>query len=285
VVAALGTIFTQPDPPRPPYAHGYPAGDAREAERAGLAQIEVYERLEKAGGIAIVRTRDDLLAPTDALKVVILMEGADPIRSPEEARRWFDRGVRIVGMAWAMGTRYAGGNHVTGPLTAAGRELAAALDEAGAVHDLSHLSDEAAASLLDLAQGPVVATHSNCRALVEPIERHLRDDQIAAIAARGGIIGLNLYSKFLRVGARATIADAVRHLQHAAAVIGRRDALALGSDMDGGFPPADLPEDLDHPSKLPRLAAALRDAGWTAEAVDGFAAGNWRRFLFEHLPR
>src|SRR5262249_11849773 len=144
-----------------------------------------------------------------SLKVVLLMEGADPIRSPDEVPLWFERGVRMVGLTWAMGTRYAGGNHVHGPLTPLGFDMIPALDEVGIIHDASHLADEAFDGLLARARGPIVASHSNCRALLENKQRHLRDDQIKAIGERGCIVGLNLYTSFLAVGRQATIDDCI----------------------------------------------------------------------------
>jgi membrane dipeptidase len=239
-------------------------------------------RLEAAGEVAIVRTASNIDLPAPLPRILILMEGADPIRSPEHVPSWKERGVRLVGLTWATGTRYAGGNAGNpgeGPLTALGVEMVRALDEAGIVHDASHLSDAAFDGLLEHAAGPIVASHSNCRALLEPRQRHLRDDQIRAIARRDGIIGLNLYSPFLARDRRANIADCVAHLEHVCEIAGHRRCVALGSDMDGGFTPNHLPTGLDRPEALEALAEALRDAGWSDDEVRGFASGNWRRFL------
>jgi membrane dipeptidase len=72
-------------------------------------------------------------------------------------------------------------------------------------------------------------------------------------------------------------------VQRVAGLIGR-DAVALGSDMDGGFGPNELPIGLDHPTKLGALADALRQQGWSEAAVNGFAYNNWRQFLERALP-
>jgi membrane dipeptidase len=66
--------------------------------------------------------------------------------------------------------------------------------------------------------------------------------------------------------------------------MGHRRGVALGSDMDGGFGPDDLPVDLDHPRKLDALAGALAEAGWSDDEIDGFRHANWRRFLKRTLP-
>jgi membrane dipeptidase len=340
VSLCFGTIFIEPGKPDEPGGYGG-SDDFDGAERAGLRQIEVYEELERAGEIAIVRTSaelDDMTPPpslregaggwveysahsedsthpltpslkgrgnkdaiAQPIKVIILMEGADPIRSPEHARLWFERGVRIVGLTWAMGTRYAGGNAQPGPLTSAGREMVAALDELGMIHDVSHLSDPAVEELFSISGGPIIASHSNARALLadEPaeavpgisggIQRHLPDEFIREIAKRGGVIGLNLYSKFLigsvRVlaGQRATVSDCIAHIEHIASVMGHRRGIALGSDADGGFPPTMLPEGLDHPSKWEELLDGLSGRGWPKEDIEDFTHKNWLRLLRETL--
>lgn len=282
---ALATIFTEPGVFGPDHPHGYPASDdLNAAEAAGMRQLEFYESLEKAGHIRILKSAAALAEAemSGVLGVVLLMEGADPIRSPDHLKQWFDRGLRIIGLTWAAGTRYAGGNADAsggGPLKPAGVDFVKAMDALGMAHDVSHLSDAAFDGLLQHATGPVLASHSNSRSLVENKQRHLRDDQIKAIGLRKGIVGLNLYSPFLAKGRRATIADCVAHVNHAANLMGNRLGVGLGSDMDGGFTSKDLPEGLEHPSQLDMLANALREVGWSATDVRAFAYDNWRRFL------
>ena len=282
----FATIFTEPGGNDAHGLAGYGGiDDVDGAEAAGRRQLEIYRRLEAAGELRFIRARDDLDAAGGvAPGVVLLMEGADPIRDPEQVPQWFADGLRIVGMTWAAGTRYAGGNQRLGPLTPLGADLVRAMDECGMIHDASHLSDEALTGLLELASGPIIATHSNCRALVGDSQRHLRDDQVRAIGERGGVIGLNLFSRFLVPEGRATIADCVAHVQRVADLMGHRRGVALGTDMDGGFGPDELPVDLDHPRKLDSLANALRTAGWSDQDVEGFAHGNWLRFLERSLP-
>lgn len=280
----FATIFTEAGAPGSPA--GYRDRDDREgAASAGRDQLAWYEAEEAAGRLRIVRTRGDLAGwnKPGPLSVVLLMECADPIASPAEAAWWYDRGVRLVGLSWAYGSRYAGGNARGGPLTREGYELVEAFDELGIVHDASHLSDESFDDLLDATDRLVVATHSNCRALLSPKERHLDDARIARIAARGGVVGLNLFGRFLAEGRRATIDDAVRHARRVAR-IGGSAASALGSDFDGGFGADELPEGLDHPSRLDDLARALRRAGATEAEIGAFARDNWLRVLDAALP-
>ncbi len=283
----FGTIYTDPGPDHLGTAGAYQGrNDVDGAEAAGRRQLEHYHTLHEAGVVRLVRSVGDLDVVNDDGQpgLMILMEGADPIRDPDHVDWWVERGVRMVGLTWAIASRYAGGNGEPGPLTSAGRDMVAALDAHGVIHDVTHLADAAFDDVMALAKGPIAASHSNCRALLDTdSQRNLRDDQIRALAARGGVIGINLVSNFLRKGLvrgqRASIADCVAHVEHLAAVMGGRTQIGLGSDMDGGFPPKGLPMDLDHPMKLGGLAAALRDAGWSDEEIESFAHGAWERFL------
>lgn len=303
VVACMGTIFTEVGGEDEPIS--YPAGDADAARRAGVRQLGVYRDWADKGLISIVsggvsgaafpprrvspvhvppEQETENSGPRDPrLSLLILMEGADPIRDPDDLAWWTERGVRAVGLAWARGSRYAGGNTEQRGLTRLGRELLRELDRLGVVHDLSHLSDAACDELLSHTDARVMASHSNCRAITDPSNaRHLTDGVIREIARRGGVIGMNLYSKFLRRGAgehdRAALRDVVAHADRIAGLVGHARCIGLGSDMDGGFSAAALPRGIDSPRDYPLIAQALRGAGWSEADAGAFEWENWARF-------
>ena len=260
--------------------------DVDAAARAARLQLRLYQGLESRGVIRIVRTQADLndWNSPGPIRVVILMEGADPIESPERAKWWFEQGVRMVGLTWAKGSRYAGGNAAPGALTAAGRDMVQSLDALGIIHDLSHLSDQACAQVIALSKGAIVSSHSNCRSLVPGNERHLTDETIRAISARAGVCGLNLYGKFLAHDRVATMDDVVRHVKHVREVGGAK-CLAFGSDFDGGFTPSDCPARAQRPEDAPHIEQALAQAGLTPEELAGFRSENWLRVLRASLPK
>lgn len=295
VAECLATIFTEADGKGPA---SYPAGDASAAHDAGVRQLRRYHEWAGAGLVDVIGADGKIVAGSGGapLKVRILMECADPIRTPAELGWWVDRGVCAIGLAWARGSRYAGGNSNTGlGLTDLGRELLRQMARLGVVHDLSHLSQKATEDVFEFdAREPqparIIASHSNSREVMgDGRERHLSDDTVREIARRGGVIGLNLCSAFLGKECwdtgRATLADCVSHLEHLAQVAGRRDFLALGSDMDGGFSAERLPHGIDLPSHLEKLAAALHTHGWAARDVDGFASANWGTFWGSAVDR
>lgn len=292
----FGTIYIEPgldaDAAGRMPAWGYrDRDDLEHAARAARWQLAWYLEGEREGRLRIVRWREDLEAiATDSddpppLAVVLLVEGADGIAGAAELPWWFDAGVRVLGLAWALGTRAAGGNATIEGLSGEGRELVAACDELGILHDASHLSDQAFDELLAATPRRIVATHSNARRLLgDPAAaRHLADRQIEAIAARDGAIGLNLYGRFLARDRPATLTDALDHVEAVAAIAGR-DRVGLGSDLDGGFTTADLPEGVRHPAQYSALASGLADRGWTESERDGFRISNWLRILRASLP-
>lgn len=325
---ALATIFTEPRGADAvslePFE--YREGDAQGAHRRGRAQLEVYLTLAERGLLSIDLhtafrattgtgvTRGGMgvgefephppdrpaarLARQQGLHVGLLMENADPIRDPGDLAWWVERGVCVIGLAWVRGSRYAQGNGADtshGPgLTPLGRDLVAEMDRLGVLHDASHLSDRALQELLDATPARVVASHSNCRALIARADdprnwqRHLTDASIREIARRGGVIGVNLFSPFLLRGSpqdqRAGIDDVVAHVQRVCELTGSHLHVGLGSDADGGFSAARLPAGIDRPADLHRLADALGRAGWTCTQVEDFAWRNWSRALSAPLP-
>jgi microsomal dipeptidase-like Zn-dependent dipeptidase len=233
------------------------------------------------------------------LQIGILMECADPIRTPDELHLWANQGVIAVGLAWVHGSRYAAGNGAdpanNAGLTDLGREFIPAMDSLGIVHDLSHLSQRATDQLLELTDAPVIASHSNCRALCDrdpypnARQRHLADATIAEIARRGGMIGLNLVSAFLDQDVpkdqSAPLGALVRHANHIASLVGHTRCIGLGSDMDGGFSAERLPAGIRRPADLSKVAAALHAEGWSRADVDGFTSAHWTRFWHGPVQR
>jgi membrane dipeptidase len=200
-------------------------------------------------------------------------------------------GVIAVGLAWARGSRYASGNAAPscdGPigLTPLGRDIVPRLDRLGIVHDISHLSDRALHDLLELTDRPVIASHSNCRSLLDGLsQRHLADETILEVGRRGGVIGLNLVRNFIRTGLdpkdpgdRPTIDEAVAHVEHICEIQGHRRGVGMGSDLDGGISANDLPAGINQPRDFAKIAESMSRRGWSDQEIEGFAWENWARF-------
>jgi membrane dipeptidase len=266
---------------------------ADEARSLALNQLAWYRQQESAGRLRFlysmgVPPMSSNAHTEEALSAILLMEGADAFRSADDVPEWFNNGLRIVGLAWGQ-TRAAGGTGAPGPLTDFGRSLVRAFDQAGIIHDLSHLADESFWQLLDLATGPVMASHSNCRAIV-PTDRQLSDEMIKAIAKRNGVIGINFYDQFLQRPEdyrkkRCTLADLVAHIQHMADLLGTTKNIGIGSDMDGGLGREEIPKEITTAADLPRLGEALSDSAFSDDDVLAIMGRNWLRFFAAALPR
>jgi len=299
-------------------AEQYPAGDGAFARRRARAQLEAYltwqdrglislnlsEVLRGDAGVGEVRAGmgvaevvpQDIAAQIAArrgsasLVAGLLIEGADCIAGPDELPEWIRRGLVAIGLTWARSSLYAAGNSVEPSddfgLTPLGRCMIRAMDHHSVVHDLSHLSERSTRELLAATDRPVMASHSNCRALLDGAEhplmwqRHLSDETIREIGRRGGVIGLNLYAKFLTPERRRpTIDDALRHVERICELMGHRRGVGLGSDMDGGFSALEMCEGIESPRDLARLVDGLRDRGWSDRDIEGFSWRNWAEFF------
>lgn len=194
----------------------------------------------------------------------------------EELRR---DGVRMVTLTWNGENALGSGHETDHGLTPLGREAVRALEKAGIVVDVSHLNDAGFRDVLEVAQKPFAASHSNAR-FVSPHRRNLEDRQIREMVMRNCIIGLNYYSLFLRSdGKNADFDDVYRHICHFLE-LGAEDCLALGSDFDG----ADLPPCLDDCRKVPALGEYLLDRGLGRPLVEKLFWKNALEFARKNWP-
>jgi membrane dipeptidase len=279
--------------------------DDAEAHAMYRANLDVYHRLAEAHPerFRIVRRRTDLEAvlatwaegrrDPPIVGWVILMEGADGVRQPEELEAWWEGGVRILGPAW-RGTRYAGGTHEPGPFSRQGLHLLDRMAELGMALDLSHMAEEAVWQALERFPGILLASHSNPRALLpgSPIpDRHLSDDVLRRLAERGGVIGIVPYNKFLRGGWEPAdgrecvpVERVAEHIDYVCQVTGDVSHVGLGSDFDGGFGLSMIPAGLDNVGDLRFIGEALAGRGFSAQDVQAVLGGNWLSLLRRALP-
>jgi membrane dipeptidase len=166
----------------------------------------------------------------------------------------------------------------TGPgLTPAGRDLVRACNRLRIMLDLSHLNEQGFWDVARLSDAPLVATHSNAHALC-PTTRNLTDRQLDAINESGGMVGINFAVGFLREDggndADTPLETVVRHVDYLVHRVGL-DGVGFGSDFNG----ATIPRAIGDAAGLPRLLAALRDAGYDEAALRKLTHENWLRVL------
>lgn len=248
----------------------------REAER-GFARaselLDAFDRLAAAHGgrlgRAVTVAEIDTLVRAGTLAVVLSIESGDAIQGDvEHVDRLYQRGVRIMSLSWNSSTALADGatEQRHGGLTGLGRRVLARMQELGIVVDVSHLSVKSFWDVLDATRGPLMATHSNAAGLT-PHVRNLSDEQLRALAKRGGVVGVNFYPPFT---GGPTINHVLAHVDYLVKVMGV-DHVALGSDFDGFSQTVAGLEDV---SKLPNLSAGLLARGYSRDDVKKILGGN-----------
>ena len=169
-------------------------------------------------------------------------------------------GFRITTLGWNEQNVLCGSHKTGGGLTEQGREYVFEAQRLGMLIDVSHISDEAFWDIMEITQGPVIATHSNSRAVCN-VSRNLTDEMFKAICQTGGVAGLNLYTEFL--GENASLDTVCDHVLHWLELGGRKH-IALGGDLDGC---ESLPTGFAGIQDYPKLAQRMLERGIDEETV------------------
>ncbi len=294
---------------------------------ATLGQIELVEELAAASPdlTALATTAGDAEAIRRSGRMAGMLgaEGGHCIdRSLTNLRELAARGVRYMTLTHGSSIEWADSatdepRH--GGLTAFGREVVAVMNQLGMLVDVSHVSAATMRDALAVSEAPVVATHSNARALADH-PRNLPDDVLEGIAASGGVACATFVPAFLvpatarqardmfeqdrRLRAqfgpaeeaaflaarraqlagmvidRGTVADVADHVEHMARVAGV-DHVGLGGDFDGV---ETLPAGLEDVSCYPAITTELLGRGWPEDDVRKVLGDNWRRVLATVAP-
>lgn len=270
---------------------------AEQAYGSAQGHLAYYRALVRAGHARFVSDADALdahiaawqAAPEDdppPLGLVISMESADPILAPDDLSDWWAAGLRVIGPAHQGPGRYVGGTGTEIGFNDRGYALLRGMEQLGFILDVTHLPDVAFWDALDRFGGTVIASHHNCRALV-PHQRQIDDDQIRALAARNGVIGMAFDAWMMRPGwvrgqttnAGLKIAAICDHIDHICQLTGSAHHVGIGSDLDGGYGREQTPEDLDTIADLRTLETLLAERGYSADNINVIFHGNWLRVL------
>lgn len=253
-------------------------------------QMAILQQLEaqSAGQAKICRSVSEIedCMTNGVLAMVMHIEGAEALDDDlSQLDRWQQAGLRSIGPFWNLPNRFGFGINGSFPgspdtgagLTAAGERLISACNQRGLMIDLSHMNEKAFWDTVRLSDAPLVASHSNVHALC-PQPRNLTDAQLAAIADSDGLVGLNFGTSFLRSDGKRDgdmpLSVMVQHLDYLLEKLGE-DRVAFGSDFDG----INLADDLGDVTGLPRLLAALRQAGYDDALLSKLCRANWLRVL------
>ena len=268
----------------------------------GRGHFAYYQAMEKLGVVRLIRNLTDLeetvtawLAPgpETPIGLVLAMESADPVMDPGQVPEWYDLGLRMASISHYGTSAYSHGTGTEGGVLPRAKSLLEAFSEAGIIVDMTHLTDQAFWEVLDLYDGPVAASHHNCRALV-PGQRQLDDDMIKAIAQRGGVIGTAFDAWMLdpdwkreipcyEQSTKATLQTVADHIDYMAQLLGSVRHCGIGSDLDGGFGTEQGPRDVNTIADLQKLPEIFRSRGYSGQDIANILSGNWIRLLKETL--
>jgi membrane dipeptidase len=265
---------------------------------ARMLQVLGYslQEIEKSDKVALVTKYSDIVKNDGKrVSIVVGFEGGEALGQDLRILNVFHRlGLRRLTLTWnnrnalADGVRWQRGR---GGLTEFGAEAIAECNRLGILVDVSHITDQGFWDTLAASKDPVIASHSNCRALCGSM-RNLTDEMIKALAEKGGVIGINYVPFFLtdidyeklsagdeverRKAEGVTVDRVIEHIDHMVEVIGDSDHIGLGSDFDGV--PA-IAKGLEDTSKLPNLTKALVAGGYSDEEIGKILGGNFLHII------
>lgn len=265
--------------------------------KRALGQVEcLYEEVKESGEyISLCKSHQDILDAVESNKIAILLsfEGVEPLSNDLSLLRiFYELGVRLVGITWSRRNFAADGSflgeveHGTqGGLTDFGVQLVKKADELGMIIDISHINDVGFHDVLKISNKPIIASHSDCRSIVN-IERNLSDEMIQAIAKKGGVIGVNAIN-FL-----STIDDSIPGIQLLANQIDYIVDLVGTEHVGFGFDLCDMISEYQSPlfinslarkpfdvirgySEVPALLQELKHRGYSDEDINRIAGQNF----------
>jgi membrane dipeptidase len=267
--------------------------------RRALAQVAAFHRAlrENPAETRAITTASDVipLAEDERIGMLLAVEGAEPWEADDDlADDFWQLGVRMASLTWNFRNVFADGvaEPAQGGLSARGVRLVERLCERGMILDLSHASEQTFRDVLELSgDQPVLISHANCRSVFDS-PRNVRDGQMEAIAARGGVLGV-LAMPFVVDPDEPSIDRLVDHIDHAVAVMGI-EHVVLGGDFFAQIARADAPSGdpapqhaltgLAGPEDYPALVEVLRRRGYEGANLDAILSGNLVRFLQASLP-
>ncbi len=167
----------------------------------------------------------------------------------------------------------ARGNHTHNGISSFGQQVVREMNRLGILVDLSHAGEKSFYDALEMSSQPIVCSHSSCRALCDH-PRNLTDEQMRALAAKGGVMQITMYNGFLVKDGEATVLDALRHLEHAIEVMGI-DHVGIGTDFDGDGGVRGMANS----SELLNFTRLLLARGYSEQDIEKIWGGNFLRVM------
>ena len=239
-----------------------------------------YREMEKnQDEISLVTNYNQINEANSAGKIaaILSVEGGEALEGDLGVLRiLYKLGVRLLTLTWNQRNQIADGigeSRTGSGLTEFGLKVIEEMNDLRMFIDVSHLSETGFWDVIKRSKAPIVASHSNCYALC-PHPRNLKDEQIKALADKGGVIGITFVPNFLTQEKRkTTVKDVVRHIDYLVKKVGI-DYVGLGSDFDGTDV---LPLGLESVDKIPNITEELLNRGYKEREIKKILGGNFLR--------
>ena len=242
--------------------------------------------------IRLCRTYNDLVEAKkeDKIGAFLTIEEGEAIEGNLDNLKYFKQeGISAITLTWnyenSLGYPNFEWNYQHRGLKSKGFEVVEAMNELGVLIDVSHLSDAGFEDVITHSTKPIIATHSNARAITNHT-RNLTDKQLKKLADNGGVAGLAFSVNFLvekeliNVSRLAKVEDMVQHIKYIRNIAGV-EVLALGSDYDGILNPVEM-EDI---SQISKLSDGLLKNGFSYDDVEKIFYENGLRIIEEILTK
>ncbi|UCE93785.1 MAG: membrane dipeptidase [Flavobacteriaceae bacterium] len=260
-------------------------------------QLAWYKEMEKEGHLRSIQNKGDLeehLKLWNSSQVdtpigyILSLEGADSIVTPDYLETAWEQGLRAIGPAHYGPGTYAHGTDSIGGIGQKGKELLKKISELQLILDATHLCDQSFWETMDYYDGPVWASHNNCRKFVDH-NRQFADDQILELINRKAVIGMALDAwmmvpNWIRgestpESMNVTLDLMVNNIDHVCQLAGNADHVGIGTDLDGAFGKEQCPSDLDTIADLQKIPEKLRSKGYTEADIQKILSENFISFL------
>lgn len=262
-------------------------------------QLAWYQAMEYKGYIRQITNLMDLedhlknwqhYPEKTAIGLIRSLEGADSIISFKHLEKAYEDGLRAIGPAHYGPGTYAQGTDASGGIGMIGRALLKEMEQLNIILDVTHLCDDSFWESLNHFNGPIWASHNNCRSLV-PHHRQFSDEQLKELIHRKAVIGVALDAWMLAPnwvrgqstpqGMQVSLHTVVDHIDHICQLAGNTEHVGIGSDLDGAFGTEQSPMDVNTIADLQKIPLIMSTRGYSEEDIINICSGNWLRFLRE----
>lgn len=261
-------------------------------ERALKRVLQLFDvfflQLEAAAPELVLATSAaDIEKAVAAGRVAALLsiEGGEALQGDLGVLRLLYRmGVRSLGLTWNQRNDLADGvgeGRTRGGLTELGRRVVQEMNRLGMLVDVAHLAEAGFWDVCEVAEKPFIASHANAYSLC-PHPRNLKDEQIKALAEKGGVMGITFAAGFVDVDEnKRNLSRVLDHIEHVVNLVGP-DHVGLGSDFDGTRQVAAGLEDV---TRLPALTQGLWERGFKRGDIEKILGGNFLRVIKEVIGK